>query len=678
MGIVFRDIQVKAGRWMLPALLILFVIILLSAPAPARGADTMLMFVGEDQEVLSIASRRTEAAWSAPAVADVVTKEEMDSKGAFTIADALEDTPGFYMNRTEKGSIPYLRGIENSALFLYDTVPMGSGIRKSGAMIDHQTSLAPVKRIEVVRGTGSVLWGPDAFAGVVNVVPMTGKDLDGVQTGLIFTAPDTPGEAFVNFGRHQGDWATFFSVSGRQGSENDDAFNVINFWHDHVTPEPPDTRFGTGQVDDSRAVNVYGSAMFQDWLTLSVRVSDSTNAYTAFNWDHTHAWEEQVDARSTVVKLEAARRFTPDSGLRFTGYYSHTGIDQSIVDLDMDHSESTAYGEFIYDQALFHARGLLTAGASLRRDDSDPVPVWESFFPDFFDERNRYVLPLRHTIDVENDLSSVFAQYRHDFDWFEIWAGTRYDNHSAYEDKTSASAGLAWNPGPFRIKTIYGTAYRTPFASQLKTGEPDRLEEIRNLNVRISWENPDTRAAVTFFRNKIDNHVTEDRYAGAGLSSPNSQTIDGVELALEHKLVDRLTLSGSLTLLDNTGPDETYFYLSHGFPEDVFLERAYAYDTGPDILGSVKGTWRITDSVTLVPELRYFSGRTLYYPKDDITRTCAGAWTADLNLMIRDRFPFDLSIHLNNLFDTDYSSPGLYSVIENQGFSGAVMLRMNW
>jgi outer membrane cobalamin receptor len=674
MGIVFKAIHVKAVQWMLPVLLMLS----MTVSAPALGADTMLLFVGEDLEVLSIASRRTEAAWSAPAVADVITKQEMNAKGAFTIADALEDTPGFYMNRTEKGSIPYLRGIENSALFLYDTVPMGSGIRKSDAMIDHQTSLAPVKRIEVVRGTGSVLWGPDAFAGVVNVVPMTGKDLDGVRTGLIFTAPDTPGEAFVNVGRHQGDWATFFSVSGRQGSENDDAFNVINFWHDHVTPEPPDTRFGTGHIDDSRAVNVYGSAMFQDWLTLSVRVSDSTNAYTAFNWDHTHAWEEQVDALSTVVKLEAARRFTPDSGIRFAGYYAHTGIDQSIVDLDLDHSESTAYGEFIYDQALFHARGLLTVGASLRRDDIDQVPVWESFFPDFFDERNRYVLPLRHTVDVENDLGSVFAQYRHDFDWFEIWAGTRYDDHSAYEDKTSASAGLAWNPGPFRFKTIYGTAYRTPFASQLKTGEPDRLEKIQNLNARISWENPDTRAAVTFFQNKIDNHVMEDRYAGAGLSSPNSQTIQGVELELAHKLSDRFSLSGSVTLLKNDGPDETYFYLSHSFPEDVFLERAYAYDTGPDILGSVKGTWQISDTVTLVPELRYFSSRSLYYPEDDITHTCDGAWVADLNLMITDRFPFDVSLHLNNLFNTEYRSPGLYSVIDSQGISGALMLRMTW
>jgi hypothetical protein len=307
----------------------------------------------------------------------------------------------------------------------------------------------------------------------------------------------------VNLGRDQGDWATFFSVSGRQGNENDDAFNVIGFWNDGIIPESPDSRFGTGQIDDSRTINVYGSTTFQDWLTLSVRVNDARNAYTAFNWDHTLAWQERVDTLSTVVKLEAARRFTPDKGLRFTGYYAHTGLDQSIVDLTLDHSESALYGELIYDQALFHARGLLTVGTSFRQDEIDRVPVWESFFPDFFDERNRYVLPLMHTVDVKNNLGSVFAQYQHDFDRIEVWAGARYDDHSAYEDKVSASAGLAWDLGQFRFKTIYGTAYRTPFASQLRTGERDRLEEIRNLNARIAWENPDTRAAVTFFKNKI-------------------------------------------------------------------------------------------------------------------------------------------------------------------------------
>ena len=68
---------------------------------------------------------------------------------------------------------------------LYEVITT-SDVTKSLHPFDRELSLASVKRLEIVRGPGSVLWGPDAFAGIVNVVPMTGKDLDGAETGLLY------------------------------------------------------------------------------------------------------------------------------------------------------------------------------------------------------------------------------------------------------------------------------------------------------------------------------------------------------------------------------------------------------------------------------------------------------------------------------------------------------------
>ena len=133
-------------------------------PSAGRN-DTLLMFVGEDLDVLSIASRRQESAGQAPAVARVITREEIRERGIRTLSHALEMEPGFYLAKKEWGSQPYLRGIPDSVLFLYDTVPTGSDISKSLHPLDHELSLAPIKRIEILRGPGSVLWGPDAFAG---------------------------------------------------------------------------------------------------------------------------------------------------------------------------------------------------------------------------------------------------------------------------------------------------------------------------------------------------------------------------------------------------------------------------------------------------------------------------------------------------------------------------------
>ena len=185
----------------------------------AERNDTLLMFVGEDLDVLSIASRRQESAWQAPAVAHVITREEIKERGIRTLSHALEMEPGFYMAKKEWGTQPYLRGIPDSVLFLYDTVPTGSDISKSLHPLDHELSLAPIKRIEILRGPGSVLWGADAFAGIVNLVPMTGKDLEGAETGILYGGPGNQRLIYANAGHDAGLWDAFFSVTGRKGGQ---------------------------------------------------------------------------------------------------------------------------------------------------------------------------------------------------------------------------------------------------------------------------------------------------------------------------------------------------------------------------------------------------------------------------------------------------------------------------
>lgn len=652
---------------------------------PGAGAsDTMLMFVGEDLDVLSIASRREEAAWSAPAIADVITKEDIENKNALTLAQALGGNAGFHINRTEKSSSVYLRGIPDSALILFDTVPMGSGVVKSETRIDNETSLASVKRIEIIRGSGSVLWGPDAFAGVVNVVPLSGKDIQGAQTGLIASSNDGPGEVYLNYGHRSGKWSGFMSASAKQVQGDDPDANVVRFWNDGESPEPVETRFGSDSPDDSHFLNFYSSMTYADWLTLSVRLSDSSNAYTVSDWNRTCRWEEQMDTSSHVVKLEASKTLDQNSGLRFTGYLSGIRQDHSIIDTTLDQEESSIFGEIIYDRSFFLSRGLLTLGTSLRRDEYNRIPVWDGFFPSFLTEDNLYFLPEIKEMDLSNDLYSVFGQYRHEFNRVEIWAGARYDNHEIYEDKASFNAGFSWNMNQFIFKGIYGTGYRTPFARQLTEGQVGRLEQINTLNGQISWKNQDFRAALTLFRNDIRNHVIEDRYIGAGLSSPNSQTIYGMELEVAHQVCDKLKLSASLTLLDNSGANETYFYNDYTYTGEDGNEVKhyqgveYAYKTGPDIMANLSAVWHLTQNLTLVPELRYFAAQTLYFPVENETQTCPEAWIMDLNLRLRNHFPFDLNLYVKNLFDNEHTSPGLFSITKHSGLTMGLGIQYSW
>ena len=176
----------------------------------------MLMFVGEDLNVLSIASRREESARQAPAVANVITRQMLETNGAYTLSQALAQMPGFYMGQKEWGTQPYLRGIPDSVLLLHDTVPLSSDMTKSVHPLDDDLSLAGIKRIEIIRGPGSVLWGADAYAGIVNMVPLTGKDVNGVETGVHYGDPGSQSGFYINTGHDGGKWDAFLSVSGRE------------------------------------------------------------------------------------------------------------------------------------------------------------------------------------------------------------------------------------------------------------------------------------------------------------------------------------------------------------------------------------------------------------------------------------------------------------------------------
>ena len=151
------------------------------------------------------------------------------------------------MAQKEWGSQPYLRGIPDSILFLHDTVPIGSDASKTFHSLDYELSLAGVKRIETIRGPGSVLWGPDAFAGIVNIVPLAGKDLNGFDTGVIGGGPGDQQGVFTNWGDNRQGWDLFFSASARSGKQDDRKYNLVRFWGDNVMPTPPADRFG-GEV----------------------------------------------------------------------------------------------------------------------------------------------------------------------------------------------------------------------------------------------------------------------------------------------------------------------------------------------------------------------------------------------------------------------------------------------
>ncbi|MFH1155021.1 MAG: TonB-dependent receptor [Pseudomonadota bacterium] len=650
--------------------------------------DTLLIFVGENVEMLTLASRREESAWQAPAVADVVSFKEIRQSGAQTLAQVLETVPGFCIAQKEYGYKPYLRGVQDSVLFLYDTVPLGLESDKSFNPLGYNLSLSGIKRIEIIRGPGSVLWGPDAFTGIVNVVPMTGKDLDGVETGLVAGGQDLPYGAFINAGNRFGDLSTFFSCDVRQGSEDERLCNISRFWGNGDSPVSPELRYAETCPDDSRYLDMSFRVDHSDLFSVVARLSDASHSYSVTGADGQYTYRELEHNPMVMIRAEGGKDIGNGFRLRFSGYAVKTDVGHDIIDIPLDYSEDTYFLEALLDSSCFNCAGLFTIGASFRKKEISGVPVWQSYLPDFIGPGNTTLLPIIDNQDISESLSSLFSQYRHSFGRLDLSAGIRFDAYDLYRDAVSFNAGIVWSPSSdWVFKCLLGTAYRTPFVAQLEEGKSLEPEQVTSLNLQGIYKfNEKSRVSLGLFGNRIEHHVLEDIYAGAGVSTPNDQDITGAELSLDVSPLKSLDLSASITLLRNTGPDETYrkeFYRyldGDGNLVILYEDLNYGYDPGSKGLFSLSGTWTPVEDCSFSTVLRYFSSRDLYYLDKQEQVSTPGAWILDASLVFSNvsSLKLDFGIYVKNLLDEHYSVPGTYTTIDGQPLSVYCVLRKRW
>ena len=124
------------------------------------------------------------------AAVTIITREDIEARHYTNIVDVLESIPGVTTMTPANGigfevsayAQPSIRGNATYAkiVCLIDGVKQDFGGRSYSANMIR--NLADVERIEVLRGTNSVLYGPEAVGGVINII--TRKHYDGIKTKL--------------------------------------------------------------------------------------------------------------------------------------------------------------------------------------------------------------------------------------------------------------------------------------------------------------------------------------------------------------------------------------------------------------------------------------------------------------------------------------------------------------
>ena len=633
-----------------------------------KNLSEEIFFVGEDVRVLTIASRRPEAPDKAPAIAEVITADELRARGVRTLGEALSYVPGFYVGIREWGSMPFLRGVPNGILFLYDGVPLTSDSTKSIHPLDEELSLEAISRIEIIRGPGSVLWGPDAFAGIVNIVPKKGAEAKGLETGLLLGSPFADRKAWFNLGHDAGLWQGFLSFS---------AYNR----------DPDRWRYAFqahhGSVGHPEFYELVFNFKLRKFLYLSGRVSEFRRPFVMSEMEEGLSWPGVRKTPLSFIKLEAEKRFQKTS-LRFKGYYSYLNQKHRELEVNTQQKNHLFYGEVLVDQELWAQKGLLTLGVSWRKNwVRDATINVRGFLPEYLAPENPQFSPLVDIADFDTRLFSLFLQYRHHLSKnFDFWAGVRLDDHDQYTSSTSYNLGLNWTPRPeIQFKLLHGTAYRTPYSAQFLRESDLDPEKIMNFSLEALLKPREGLSLrLAGFYNRIEDHVGEDPFGG--FSFPTKEKFLGLEGEFSWKVSSRFSTFLNFTLFSRWGEKEHYRVLDYiiitpGGTRPVYSDYEKDFTSEAKNFGNWGFSWQLRPSWRLFWRFSYLGRRKLRLLKTGESYSFPRVITADMAFSY-EKQNFSAQLALKNLFDQDFKVPGTLAPIEAAPFRAYFILRFKW
>jgi len=155
---------------------IMFSLALTTTPARRARAQAKVTpsSPNESDTVVVTGTRTPERSQRSTVKTDVVTREDAERRGATNVAEALSSQPGVQVNPGAYGFLGGVSAIQiqgfdlQRVLILEDGEPVAGDI--GGAIDLAAIPIGDIKRIEVVTGPTSALYGSSAIGGVVNIL----------------------------------------------------------------------------------------------------------------------------------------------------------------------------------------------------------------------------------------------------------------------------------------------------------------------------------------------------------------------------------------------------------------------------------------------------------------------------------------------------------------------------
>ena len=534
-----------------PARAAILALILALGPLAAAQAQA-----DEDElteTIVVTASRIPVPAKQAGASLTVLDEDYIDARQALTVEQLLRGTPGMSVSRSGVlGSLSQirLRGSEaNHALVLMDGIEISDPAL--GGELDFSHYLAAgVRRVEVVRGPLSALWGSGAVAGAVNLI----------------SAPEAFGESVTSYAE-AGQFKT--RRAGISASAGVAGWGVMLAAH-HLGSDGQNISRAGDEADGYRNNTGHFAARFgaSDRLTLrlTARRSSSENQYDEISYatglprDSAHGTRRAHDVaglRGRSSLLDG--RLVQEAGITRASSENHNLTPGEDTSHNRGRKLRVSYQATYAPSASASVRASVTLGLGHERQDY-VQRVEGLYFIAIYGDPNR---------DLSTRSSEALAEFRLDTpgSWSAA-AALRYDRNRHFGN------ALTWRASALRrlgagvtLRGAYGVGVKNPtfierfgyFSNFL--GNPDLLpEESRGWELGADFAGGAIGGSLTWFSERLRDEINGFVYdpVSGGFTSANRPGISrrrGLELEGRWTAFSGLTVRGAYTWLRAREPD---------------------------------------------------------------------------------------------------------------------------
>lgn len=657
--------------------------ILLAFPGPSRGEEEKKdkKIVSTMDEVVVTATKTKEKRKDVSNSVVIKDDLEIEESAAGSLGEFLTNEPGVdwrtYGDYGGASQEIHIRGMSANATAIFVN---GLNINSPslGSADVAKIPLNNVARIEVVKGSGSVLYGSGAMGGTVNIITKEPeRDRIDLKAKAGYGENDTYELSLENGMFLLGDFGYYLTGTRH---ETDGFRDNGDLEHNDVSLKL------VLDKGDLLKISLYGDYIDREYGMPGGKPPKGTADFyvggiKVYNDDSESLLNKGGDEDGHVI-LEVNSRPLNWLGLRLRGDYTNMENYGYFRYVDF-------FGDLVGNKSwvtneVFGVEGNINItpfkGSNLLMGMEYKDFDWESKGVNL--NKNGTEIPATKAVTNEGlHTTGTFAeaQYR-PCRYFKGLAGIRHEDHSEFGTENLPRFGIIINP--FKntaLKVNHGKHFRAPTPNDLFWPADSFSQGNPDLNPEKGWHT-DAGIEQSFFDDKFFIAVTyfhwdvEDKIQWGpdsnGVWTPENlrkYKADGFEASTRIGLFHNLTLGLSYTYLDAEEENKAYTRQDYGWPPLLppdfrydWVKRRAAYT--PDHLFKGDVSYWTDFGLTVTATVRYVSDRVWYRTETDIAYpatktvkyTLDSYWTADLKVQQRLYDHWILSIQATNLFNEEY------------------------